>query len=192
MRSLNYANTGCLAPQGAQLTMAVTGCAGRAAGWSLLFCGVTVVHAESDFVSQLGVEESSLIYPRTLVPAAQVNGKTRLPITCWNPFDCNTKCEFFMQNSRDGGLPAPEACALCRPPCPSNVGTWIVDVRQAIISDILSVIRLAAICLNPTACVCQVMMMVRNAHTQTRIPIAYLTLPVVLTDEAIVDGQSAQ
>ena len=190
---INYGNTGCIDPMAAQLTMAVTGCAGRAAGWALLFCGATVVHAESDFVSQVGIEESSLLYPRTLVPGAQVNGKTRLPVTCWNMFDCNTKCEFYMKNARDGGLPAPEACALCRPPCPSDIGTWIVDVRQAIIFDVLSVLRLVAICLNPTACICQVMMMVRNSPqaiwcgaVQPAAP------PLPLAGQALLDGQPAQ
>ena len=64
--------------------------------------------------------------------------------------------------ARSGGLPAPEACALCRPPCPSNGGTWLIDFSHALIADIGTALKLAAICFNPVACACQVFMMVRR------------------------------
>ena len=99
-----YANTGCLDPTGAQVTMSLVGCVARWTNWNLLFCGALIEHADSDFVTDVGIAESTLLYPRTLVHEAQVNGVVRPAVTCWNPLDCNTKCEFFRTHSRDGGL----------------------------------------------------------------------------------------
>lgn len=165
-----YANTGCLDPLGGQVTFTLAGAGMR---WNpavnMLFCGLLIEHSESDFVSDIGISESSLIYPRTLVHEAQVNGRVRPAVTCWNPIDCDLKCEFFRKNARDGGLTEPAGCVLCRPPVPTNVATWILDVRDAIMDDVVTALRLVAICLNPVACACQVFMMVRHLHAQTRL-----------------------
>ena len=81
--------------------------------------------------------------------------------------DCERKCDFFRTHSRDGGLTEPAACTMCTPTLPSNVLTWIIDVRDAVQDDILTVLRLAAVCLNPVACVCQVFMMVKPAWVES-------------------------
>lgn len=56
---------------------------------------------------------------------------------------------------------APLTCALCKPPCPTNIGTVVVDLFSALHTDILTALRLAAICVNPVACACQVMLMMK-------------------------------
>ena len=112
----------------------------------------------------MSIAESSLEYPRTLVPETQVNGKTELPITCSDVEDCVKKCEFYSFNARDGGLPSPEACALCEPPCPDNLATTTVDLAIAVQHDIESALRLNAICQNSlAACACQTLMMLKPA-----------------------------
>lgn len=143
--------------------MSVVGCTGRVTGWSQHLCGMLVEHEDSDFVTGISIADSSSEYPRTLVPETQVNGKTELSITCSDVSDCTKKCTYFAENSRDNGLPSPEACALCNPPCPDNLATTATDLSIAIQADIVSAMRLAAICVNPTACVCQTLMMLRPA-----------------------------
>ena len=90
---------------GAKATLSIVGCPGRYIGWSQLFCGALIETTESDFVAGVSIAESSLVYPRTLVPEAQINGRVELPVTCSDPYDCVKKCEFFSFNARDGGLP---------------------------------------------------------------------------------------
>lgn len=52
---------------------------------------------------------------------------------------------------------APEACALCQPPCPDNAGTTFVDFMHALVADIASALRLVAVCSKSLmACACQV------------------------------------
>ena len=159
---IDYMNTGCFDPNGAKFTMSVTGCTGRAFGWATIFCG-SIVDYDEDFVSDVSVSFSSMGYPRVLQEEAQHNGKTLLRMTCGDPFDCQRKCEALEKRSRDGGLPAPLACALCNPPCPDNPGTSLVDTVHAFADDVASALTLAAICLNPTACVCQIFMLIKPA-----------------------------
>ena len=161
---MDYANSGCLDPVGASVTMSLVGTAMRySAKYKSMFCGILIEHGDSDFFTDVGISEVSLVYPRTLVHAAQVNGVERAAVTCWNPLDCERKCDFFRTHSRDGGLTEPAACALCDPLVPSNLLTWVIEVRDAIQDDVTTALRLAAICLNPVACVCQVFMMVKPA-----------------------------
>lgn len=161
---MDYANSGCLDPVGASVTMTLVGAAMRFnANYKSMFCGILIEHGDSDFFTDVGISEVSLLYPRTLVHAAQVNGVERAAVTCWNPLDCERKCDFFRTHSRDGGLTEPAACTLCDPMVPSNIITWVLDVRDAIQDDIITALRIAAICLNPVACVCQVFMMVKPA-----------------------------
>ena len=165
---MDYSNTGCLDPVGASVTMSIVGTAIRFhPHFRGLFCGILIEHGDSDFFTDVGISEISLLYPRTLVTAAQVNGVERAAVTCWNPMDCERKCDFFRTHSRDGGLTEPAACTMCTPTLPSNVLTWIIDVRDAVQDDILTVLRLAAVCLNPVACVCQVFMMVKPAWVES-------------------------
>ena len=188
-----YANTGCLDPLGGQVTFTLAGAGMR---WNpavnMLFCGLLIEHGESDFVTDIGISESSLIYPRTLVHEAQVNGVVRPSVTCWNPFDCDSKCEFFRKNAREGLLTEPAGCVLCRPPVPTNFATWILDVRDAIMDDVVTALRLAAVCLNPVACACQVFMMVRQLHTQTLLVASRKLRVVLCADETLVDRLASQ
>lgn len=159
---IDYMHTGCMDASAAKTTLSVTGCSGRAFGWSAFFCGVEVDYDE-DYVSDVALASGTLLYPRTLVEEAQVNGKTLLRVTCSDPFDCGRKCRRMERTARDGGLPAPSACALCSPPCPSNIGTSVVTLVGAFVDDVASAIELAKICLDYTACVCQVFMMIKPA-----------------------------
>ena len=166
---LDYGHTGCMDANGAKATMAISGCSGRAFGWSTFFCGVDVDYDE-DYVTDVAISDGSLAYPRTLVEEAQVNGKTLMRVTCGDPFECQAKCERMERSARDGGLPAPSACSLCSPPCPTNIGTSLVMFVQAFRDDVVSAIQLAKICLNPKACVCQV------SYMQTQ-PLSLLGTP---------------
>ena len=135
---------------------------GAGIGLSHLFCGASSRRATTTLSPTSGIAEADEEYPRTLVPAAKVNGKLTPRIVCFNSFDCKAKCDFFERTAREGGLPAPHACAMCVPPCPSNFGTWLLDTREAaMVHDILQAVRLAAICVNPVACACQVFMMMK-------------------------------
>lgn len=158
---LDYLNTGCGDLGGAKTMLAVAGCSGRAFGWATLFCGV-IVETVDDYVTDVGISEISLLFPRVLQEEAKFQGQTLQRLTCSNPFDCQNKCESLERRARAGGLPAPAACALCNPPCPDNPGTSLVWTVHAFVDDVASALQLAAICLNPAACVCQIMMMVRE------------------------------
>jgi hypothetical protein len=160
---IDYMHTGCMDANGARSTLALTGCTGKAFGWSNFFCG-SEVDFDEDFVSGAGISARTLIYPRTLVEGATINGKTQLRQTCSDPLDCMDKCDFMERHARDNGLPAPTACALCDPPCPSNIGETLVSTVTALRDDIVSAIRLAVICLNPVACVCQARSRANSNH----------------------------
>lgn len=99
-----YANTGCLDKGGAQAMLSLAGCPTRAMGWASFACGVGIAMG-SDFVTDVGIDSSSLSYPRTLVSEAQVNGKTAQAVQCNDVVDCQRKCDFFERAARDGGLP---------------------------------------------------------------------------------------
>ena len=158
-----YGSTGCPSQVASKVVMTLINGAGRNIGWSMVLCGAMIEHEDSDFVTGSSISASSLVYPRTLVRETQVNGQTEQAITCWNPFNCMSKCNFFSTNARDNGLPSPAACSLCKPPIPDNTVTTIVELIGAIRHDIISTLRLVAICLNPAACACQVLMMLKPA-----------------------------
>lgn len=135
-------------------------------GWATVFCGALVTHGDSDFVTDIGISRQSMTYPRVLVPETEVNGKTELAITCSDGNDCQTKCDYFSRIARDGGLPAPQGCALCAPPCPDNIGTTFISFVHAFVADVGTALRLAATCLGPggvQACVCQIFMLLKPA-----------------------------
>ena len=165
---MDYANTGCLDPVGASVSMTIAGALVRFNPvYKKMFCGILIEHGDSDFFTDVGISEISLFYPRTLVHAAQVNGVERPAVTCWNPLDCERKCDFFRTHSRDGGLTEPAACTLCDPVVPSNIINWVLEVRDAVLDDLTTALRLAAICISPSACMCQVFMMVKPAWVDT-------------------------
>ena len=158
----DYMHTGCDSQVGSQITMGLTSCWPRAYLKGSFMCGI-LVDIDEDYVHSVGISAISLIYPRVLVEEAQINGITQQRITCWNPLDCMDKCDYYARKAHSGGLPSPPACALCSPPCPNNAAETIVTAVRALGYDILTAIRLAALCLNPVACVCQVFMLLRPA-----------------------------
>ena len=114
----------------------------------------------------MSIEESSLEYPRTLVPSSVVNGKVEEEITCYDATDCTNKCLRLNRKSRDGGLPAPQTCAMCTSVCPSNVGTTIASTIEALTQDVAIAIRIASYCLGDGGlggCVCNILSMLRPA-----------------------------
>ena len=158
----DYMHTGCPSVEGARATQAIAACPFKAMPGRSFLCGL-LIDIDEDYVHSVGLSAISLIYPRVLVEEAQVNGITQQRITCWNPLDCEDKCNYMARTAHSGGLPSPPACALCSPPCPNNIAETVLTAVRALGYDILTAIRLAALCLNPVACVCQV----RPTQTQT-------------------------
>ena len=151
----DYMHTGCESQIGAQVTMGLTSCWPKAHPRGSVLCGV-LVDIDEDYVHSVGIDIRSLIFPRVLVEEAQVNGITQQRIVCYHELDCMDKCDHYARKAHSGGLPSPPACALCSPPCPNNIAETVLTAVRALGYDIISAIRLAALCLNPVACVCQV------------------------------------
>ena len=122
-------------------------------------------------MSDVGISASSLLYPRVLQEETKFKGEVLQRITCSDPLDCGNKCEALERSARFGGLPAPVACALCDPPCPSNPGTSLINTVHAFVDDVASALQLAAICINPVACVCQILMMERPTRPPNLEPV---------------------
>ena len=161
---INYGNTGCRSLGAAQAAISVVGCTSRSFGFANEYCGAEMDLPESDFVSDVTVSEASLEYPRVLIPGAEVNGKQELSLTCADSLDCKRKCDYFAENAHDGGLPAPSACALCQPPCPSNVATSATDLAAAVSHDTAVAAELAAKCLGGAGkegCLCAIFLIIK-------------------------------
>ena len=157
--NLGYGHTGCDTESGAKAMMGFSGCSGRLFGWATVFCGVEIEVRGPDYVTDVAIAESSILFPRTLVPSTEVNGKLQNKIECSNPLECQQRCEYLGTIARDNGLPAPAACALCHPPCPSDGATTAVDFIHAFFNDLVLLLRLTAICGFTAglgeACVCE-------------------------------------
>ena len=168
--NLGYGHTGCDDRPSARARMAIGGCTGRAFGWATVFCGIELEVRGPDYVTDVSMSEASILYPRTLVPATEVNGKLQNKIECSNPIECQQRCEYLSRIARDGGLPEPSACSFCNPPCPSDPGTIAADFFTAFFNDLTLLLRLTAICGFTLgmgeACVCEIFMLVR-AFTRT-------------------------
>lgn len=89
-----YGTTNCRSLGSAKATLAFAGCTGRLLGWATTWCGVTIDVVGPDYVTDVGISEASEPYPRILVPAARVNGKEQLEVTCSNGFDCQVRASF--------------------------------------------------------------------------------------------------
>jgi hypothetical protein len=150
----DYMHTGCESQIGAQVTMGLTSCWPKAHPRGSVLCGV-LVDIDEDYVHSVGIDVRSLVFPRTLVEEAQINGITQQRIVCYHELDCMDKCDHYARKAHSGGLPSPPACALCSPPCPNNIAETVLTAVRALGYDIITAIRLAALCLNPVACVCQ-------------------------------------
>jgi len=83
-------------------------------GWAALLCGTTVERTGHDF-RDTALASSSLLYPRTLVEPHTVGGVPYPLVTCGDPNVCENMCSAFREKGRPGGLPPPEACAMCKP-----------------------------------------------------------------------------
>ena len=150
----DYMHSGCESQVGAQVTMGLTSCWPKAHPRGSVLCGV-LVDIDEDYVHSVGIDIRSLIFPRVLVEEANINGITQQRITCYHELDCMDKCDHYARKAHSGGLPSPPACALCSPPCPNNIAETVLTAVRALGYDIISALRLAALCLNPVACVCQ-------------------------------------
>lgn len=138
----------------------------RTQGWASSFCGVEIDRTNADYVSGVSMSEASLDYDRVLVPEEVVNGEVVPAVTCQGPTECTNLCTLMEKTAREGLLPAPSACALCNPPCPSNAGTSAADFSRALVHDIDTAIQLARICLGPNGfrmCLCNVITLLRPA-----------------------------
>ena len=81
------------------------------------------------------------------------------------------KCEFLKRTARQG-TGTPSACQMCDAPCPLNFLTTIMDLKEAIHSDVMQAIRLAAVCLGAGGfqkCICSVFGMM-EPHWYARQP----------------------
>ena len=73
-------------------------------GWGQAFCGAIVDRAGPDFLS-VNINEPSLEYPRTLVPASMVNGDQEPEVSCDDSLTCLNICETYARTARIGNLP---------------------------------------------------------------------------------------
>lgn len=119
------------------------------------------------------------------------NGVEVAPLTCNEALTCGNICLRLSREAREGNLPEPEACALCEPICPSNLGTTIVDTVSAFGKDVETAMRLIGTCFGPNllqGCLCNLMMVRKPLQTRR----AALTPPRLRADdEACLDRQLA-
>lgn len=158
----DYMHSGCASKVGSQVTVALTSCWPKAHPSGSFLCGI-LVDIDEDYVHSVGIDARSLIFPRVLVEESTINGIVQERITCWTPLECMDKCDYYARKAHSGGLPSPPACALCSPPCPQNIAETILTAMRALGYDVHTALRLAAICLNPVACACQVFMLLKPA-----------------------------
>lgn len=164
----DYFHSGCESNIAARAVTALVGCAAKVHPRSNKLCGV-LVDIDEDYYHNVGVSKDSLDFPRVLVEESSAGGIEQQRLTCINPMDCVDKCNYLGKNARAGGLPSPPACALCDPPCPHNIGESVAMFFRALQNDLQNAARLAAVCLNPVACVCQV----RYAHAPAHLFTTY-------------------
>jgi len=164
--------TGCSSISGAGILYGILGCTGRL-GWASPFCGTRVERVGDDFLDS-GIADSSVGFPRTIVEGGMFNGEEVPALTCESALTCGNICSRLSRQAREAGLPEPEACALCEPICPSDLGTTIVDAVSAFGHDVETAVRLVATCFGPsflTGCVCNLMMVrAARARFQGRAP----------------------
>ena len=159
---MDYMRSGCPSHTSSAPVMGLVGCTGRL-GWANTFCGALIERRGPDF-TDVGISASSMDYPRTLVPSYQSGGQVVQAVTCSDVANCKDKCARFTKTARANNLPPPEACALCDPPCPTNMGTSLVDTVSALADDIATALRLARTCLGPggiQSCVCNIFQLLR-------------------------------
>lgn len=146
--------------------MGVVGCTGFT-GWAALLCGTTVDRSGHDFLDT-SIALSSLPYPRTLIEPHTTGGVPYPQVSCGDPTVCENMCSIFREKGRPGGLPPPEACALCKPVCPNNIATTINDFVRAFFHDLTVAIRLFLSCFGPSgpaACVCNILSETRESNS---------------------------
>lgn len=168
----DHAYTGCTSNGHAAATVGFLGCTAKF-GWARSNCGVLTERPRSDFLD-VTISEASLVYPRTLVPASEVNGVAVQAVICEDELECVNKCQIYNMIARDGNLPAPEACALCEPICPNNIVTSILSTAEGLWADINTAFRLGKLCfgeLGIAACVCNLISTMKPAWVD-RLPTA--------------------
>ncbi len=122
------------------------------------------------------------------LPTPTLNTTLQWPAILRYRFPCG-RCTLFERTAREGGLPAPEACALCNPPCPSNIGTSVVDFTRAFQHDVVTAVELARACLGPNGfqmCVCNVFMLLKERNMQLQPATDPLPLPPAAFSVSVV------
>jgi len=156
---MDFAHTGCESRAGSAAVVGLVGCSAKL-GWNRAYCGAVLERVGPDFLSVF-ISEESLNYPRTLVPPGVVGGVPVQLVECNDATECVNKCELMNRRARSGGLPAPEACALCQSLCPSNVGTTVMDAIESLSADISTAVNIARICfgdLGMAGCLCNIVL----------------------------------
>ena len=97
----DFQHTQCTSKVGSAVILGLVGCTAKL-GWNRAYCGATVERTGPDFLDTY-ISESSLSYPRTLVPAGTINGVAVQQVTCDDETACVNKCELFNRRARDGG-----------------------------------------------------------------------------------------
>lgn len=160
----DWQHTGCDSLSGAGILYGLIGCTGRL-GFASGYCGTTISRVGDDYL-HASVDDSSTAYPRTIVEAGIYNGVEQPALRCNSALGCSNICHRLGKEARDGGLPAPLACALCEPVCPSNLGTTVVDTISALGHDIEQALRLIATCFGSRGiqgCLCNLLMTLKPA-----------------------------
>jgi hypothetical protein len=135
---------GCNHPVMAKIVDSLIGCADRFV--SQFLCGLELHtrHGDPSTAAIVG----NVLYPRTIYDG----------LTCSDPIDCTQKCRYAAKTSV-AGMGTPAACSLCDQQCPSNIVSTITSLVDAVFADMLTAVRLVAVCLGdlgPAGCVCQV------------------------------------
>jgi hypothetical protein len=107
----DFQKVGCESRTGSAVILGLGGCT-SALGAVRAYCGAVVERSGPDFLD-VAISEASLEYPRTLVAEEVYNGIEVQKVECEDETACVNKCEIMNRGARAGGLPAPEACAMC-------------------------------------------------------------------------------
>lgn len=104
----DFFHTGCESSAGSAAILGLIGCSAKM-GWNRAYCGAVVERTGPDFLN-VYLSESSLVYPRLLVSAGEVNGVAVQEVKCKDATACVNKCELYNRNARAGGAHSTQTC----------------------------------------------------------------------------------
>lgn len=149
-------NEGCSSQAGAAVKDGLIGCMDGFVSKFLCGLQVEVLHGDLSTVRTSG----NLFYPRVLLNGAMDHdgdGQSDPAMQCWDPIECSQKCLHLEKTARHGAG-APPSCALCNQYCSNNVVSTVMDLKDALWEDVLTVGRLIAVCFGNHGiggCICQ-------------------------------------